>query len=336
MSSVNNPLAVKVARPISSARARVGECPVWSVVEQVLYWVDIEGRHIHRFDWASQTQQSWNTPERVGCIALTVQPGLPDQADQPHGGAAGLVAAMESGIFEVRFLAEPEVMVTRLVGVTHPQTNMRFNDGRCDREGRFWVSTMCMDMSLAAQVGGIFCLDENGISGAKIGQLITPNGMAFSPDDSTLYVSDSHPTVQKIWAFDFDLAAGTVANGREFVDMTCLPGRPDGAAIDANGNYWICANDAGQVHCFSPQGRLMSSFEVPVSKPSMCAFGGPDLNVLFVASIQPAAASGNDKALSGAVFALDVGVRGLPEPVFSRFPNSVSTSIPFSVPVPVN
>ncbi len=308
------PVAASAARPLSSSRARVGECPVWSVAEQALYWVDIEGRHIHRFDWASQTQQSWDTPERVGCIALTGQLG------QPGGDATGVIAAMESGIFEVRFLTEPDVMVTRIASVEHPQANMRFNDGRCDRAGRFWVSTMCMDMSLAAQVGGIYCLNENGLSAAKIGQLITPNGMAFSPEGHIMYLSDSHPTVQKIWAFDFDVAAGTVANGREFVDMTSLPGRPDGAAVDTDGNYWICANDAGQVHRFSPQGRLMSSIEVPVSKPSMCAFGGPDLDVLFVASIQPAAASGNDKALSGAVFALSVGARGLPEPVFSRFP----------------
>jgi sugar lactone lactonase YvrE len=310
---VTTQTASATARPISTSRDRVGECPVWSVAEQALYWVDIEGRHIHRFDWANQTQQTWSTPERVGCIALTHNAGL-------ISSATGVVAAMESGIFALTLLPAPQVQATCIAAIAHPQTNMRFNDGRCDRAGRFWVSTMCMDMSLAAQVGGIYCLDDNGLSTAKIQNLITPNGMAFSPDDRTMYLSDSHHTVQKIWAFDFDVATGQVSSGREFVDMTRLPGRPDGAAVDVNGNYWICANDAGQVHCFSPQGQLLSSVEVPVSKPSMCAFGGPDLDVLFIASIQPAAASGNDKALSGAVFALSVGVRGLPEPVFSCFP----------------
>lgn len=294
---------------LSKTRDRVGECPVWSMAEQALYWVDIEGRQIHRFDWARKTQQSWTTPERVGCIALVA-------------GGGWVVAAMETGIFEVQLLQAPAVNLRLLAPITHPQTNMRFNDGRCDRSGRFWVSTMCMDMSLAAQVGAIYCLDEAGLSAAKVEGLITPNGMAFSPDDKTMYLSDSHPTVQKIWAFDLDLQTATLSNERDFVDMLPLPGRPDGAAVDAQGNYWICANDAGQIHRFNPQGKLLLSVEVPVSKPSMCAFGGPDMNVLFVTSIQPAAAVGNEACLSGAVFSLELDVQGLAEPCFSRFPGS--------------
>lgn len=295
---------------LSTSRDCVGESPVWSVAEQALYWVDIEGRHMHRFDWANQTQQTWNTPERVGCIALTDR----------LGASGGVVAAMETGIFEVRLLAAPEVSVTLMAGITHQKANMRFNDGRCDRQGRFWVSTMCMDMSLAAPLGAVYCLDESGLSAAKIGSLITPNGMAFSPDDRTYYLSDSHPLVQKIWAFDFDLQTTALSGRREFVDMMPLPGRPDGAAVDVEGCYWICANDAGLVHRFAPTGELLSSLSVPVSKPSMCAFGGANLDVLFVTSILPGGVASEPPGLNGAVFALDGGVRGLPEPLFSRFP----------------
>ena len=302
-----------IALTLSKTRDRVGECPVWSVTEQALYWVDIEGRQIHRFDWASKTQQSWTAPERVGCIALVE-------------GGGKVVAAMESAIFEVELLQSPEVKLRMLAPVEHPMVNMRFNDGRCDRMGRFWVSTMCMDMSLAAQVGSIYCLDETGLSASKVDGLITPNGMAFSPDDKTMYLSDSHPTVQKIWAFDVDLPTATLSQERDFVDMLPLPGRPDGAAVDVDGNYWICANDAGQLHCFNPQGQLVSSIQVPVSKPSMCAFGGPDLNVLFVASIQPAAAAGKECCLSGAVFSIKLDVKGQVEPCFSRFPLGVLTN----------
>jgi sugar lactone lactonase YvrE len=279
---------------------------VWSVAEQALYWVDIEGKKIHRFDWAGKSQQSWTTPERVGCIALVAD--------------GRVIAAMESGIFELSLLHAPQMSLKLLAPITHPQSNMRFNDGRCDRSGRFWVSTMCMDMSLAAQVGAVYCLDEAGLGTARVEGLITPNGMAFSPDDRTMYLSDSHPTVQKIWAFDVDLQTATLSNERDFVDMLPLPGRPDGAAVDAQGNYWICANDAGQVHCFNPQGQRVRSIEVPVSKPSMCAFGGPDLDILLVTSIQPAAAAGKESCLSGAVFSLHLDVQGLPEPCFSRFP----------------
>lgn len=282
---------------------------MWSVAEQALYWVDIEGKKIHRFDWADKSQQTWTTPERVGCIAL-----VDDRR---------VIAAMESGVFELSLLDAPNTGLKLLAPITHPQANMRFNDGRCDRSGRFWVSTMCMDMSLAAQVGAIYCLDEAGLSVARVEGLITPNGMAFSPDDKTLYLSDSHPSVQKIWAFDFDLHKATLSNERDFVDMLPLPGRPDGAAVDAQGNYWICANDAGRVHCFNPQGQHVSSLEVPVSKPSMCAFGGPDLNILFVTSIQPAAAVGKESCLSGAVFSLQLDVSGLPESCFSRFPMQI-------------
>ena len=290
-------------RIISTTRDRVGESPVWDVAAQALYWVDIEGRHIHRYDWASRTQQTWDTPERVGCIALSAR--------------GGLVAAMLTGVFAVELLAPPRIKVVLLAGITHRRPNMRFNDGRCDAKGRFWLSIMCMDMALAAPVGAWYCLDERGLSGPYCEGLITPNGSAFSPDGTTLYFSDSHPSVQKIWAFDFDLEQGKIKAGHEFVDMTPLPGRPDGAAVDAQGHYWICGNDAGQVHRFSPKGELVASFHVPVAKPSMCAFGGPQMDVLFVTSIQPAGATAG---LSGAVFALDVGIQGLPEPVFSRFP----------------
>lgn len=294
------------ALAISKTRDRVGECPVWSVAEQALYWVDIEGCKIHRFDWAGKSQQSWTTPERVGCIALVAD--------------GRVIAAMESGIFEITCLQAPDISLKLLASITHPQTNMRFNDGRCDRHGRFWVSTMCMDMTLAAQVGAIYCLDEAGLSPAKVDGLITPNGMAFSPDDKTFYLSDSHPSVQKIWAFDVDVQTAMLSAERDFVDMLPLPGRPDGAAVDTQGNYWICANDAGQIHCFNPKGALLSSLSVPVSKPSMCAFGGPDLNVLFVTSIQPAAAVGNESCLSGAVFSIELDVKGQVEPCFSCFP----------------
>ena len=137
------------ATVISESRDQVGESPVWSVAEQALYWVDIEGCLIRRLDWAHRTQLSWRLPERVGCIALSAQ--------------GGVVAAMETGVFAVQLMAEGAVRLSCLATVQHPLANMRFNDGRCDAMGRFWVSTMCMDMSLAAPVGALYCLDESGL-----------------------------------------------------------------------------------------------------------------------------------------------------------------------------
>ena len=296
------------ATVISESRDQVGESPVWSVAEQALYWVDIEGGLIRRLDWAHRTALSWRLPERVGCIALSAQ--------------GGVVAAMETGVFAVQLMAEGAVRLSCLATVQHPLANMRFNDGRCDAMGRFWVSTMCMDMSLAAPVGALYCLDESGLGQPRVDGLITPNGIAFSADGATAYLSDSHPSVQKIWAFDFAAPAGELTNRRLFADMTNLPGRPDGAAVDVHGCYWICGNDASVVHCFSPQGELLRSLAVPVPKPSMCAFGGPQLDQLLVTSILPASESSAQPGLNGAVFALDAGVTGLAEPQFSRFPVS--------------
>jgi sugar lactone lactonase YvrE len=150
----------------------------------------------------------------------------------------------------------------------------------------------------------------------KIDGLYTPNGMAFSPDGSTLYQSDSHPQSQMIWAWDYDTSTGTPSNRRVFVDMKPLPGRPDGAAVDADGCYWICGNDAGKIHRFTPAGKLDRSIDVPVKKPSMCAFGGTDMKTLYVTSIRPANVDLSDQPLAGGVFAIRPGIAGLPEPFF--------------------
>lgn len=289
-------------------RDSVGESPLWSMAEQALYWVDIEGRSIRRFEWGSQRVQSWACGERVGCIALHRD--------------GGLVAAMETGIFHVRLQADGGVSADLLVAARHGRDGMRFNDGRCDRAGRFWAGTMVRDMSLAAPAGVLLRLDASArLSDPLVDELITPNGLAFSPDGRTMYLSDSHPSVQRVWAFDLD-ADGTPTRRREFVDMNLHPGRPDGAAVDAQGAYWICANDAGLVHRFLPDGRLDRSLRVPVAKPSMCAFGGPGLDWLFITSIRPAglpADASVQAELAGAVFVTRTGVpglQGLPEAAF--------------------
>jgi sugar lactone lactonase YvrE len=290
---------------ICEERDRVGESPVWSPGEQALYWVDIEGRRIRRCQ-PQAAAECWELPERVGCIALAAD--------------GRVIAAMESGIAALKLEGQGQMHVEWLARIEHPASNMRFNDGRCDAAGRLWVGTMVMDMSLAAPQGGLYCLDERGLTGPYVSDLITPNGLGFSPDHKTLYLSDSHPQVQKIWAFDFDLATGTLSNRRLFVDMSALPGRPDGAAVDADGNYWICGNDAGQIHCFASDGSLQRSLAVPVPKPSMCAFGGAGLDTLFVTSIPPADPAQDPSGLSGRLLALEPEAVGLPEPLFTRFP----------------
>ena len=286
-------------------RDQVGESPVWSSAEQALYWVDIEGRKLHRWTYADQHVQSWDAVERPACIAL-------------HA-AGGLIAGMDTGVFHLQPQVGGTLAATLLAGVDHPQPGMRFNDGRCDRQGRFWAGTMVMDMAAGAPVGAMYRYNAGQTEPlkAQLQGLIVPNGLAFSPDGKTLYLSDSHPDVQKIWAFDYDTDTGTPHNRRLFVDMGEHPGRPDGAAVDAEGCYWICGNDAGLIHRFTPQGKLDRSLTVPVKKPAMCAFGGADLDTLFVTSIRPAGDLA-DQPLAGGVFALRPGVKGLPEPLLNN------------------
>jgi sugar lactone lactonase YvrE len=289
---------------LGNLRCKVGESPLWSPAEMACYWVDIEGRAICRWRHGDAQVRCWTLPGRPGCIALA-QDG-------------GLVCAMEDQIVHVSLMGDGSIEARPLARLQHAQPGMRLNDGRADREGRFWVGSMVMDMALAAPAGKVYrwvAANEMPHSQEPIEHLhslIVPNGLAFSPDGRTMYLSDSHPSVRRIWAFDLD-EAGLPHRQRVFVDMHQHPGRPDGAAVDVDGCYWTCANDAGQIHRFTPDGRLDRSIQVPVSKPSMCAFGGSDMDELFITSIRPAQPQPHEADLAGATFVCRPGVRGLPE-----------------------
>jgi sugar lactone lactonase YvrE len=223
---------------------------------------------------------------------------------------------MESGLFALDIDRDGRLATRRLAGVDHAEAPMRFNDGRCDRQGRFWAGTMHLDMGRNCKAGMVYRFDGRGLA-PQLGPLVVPNGMAWSPDGRTMYLSDSHPTVQTIWAYDYDIDDGAPSNPRVFVDMRDHPGRPDGAAVDSDGCYWICGNDAGMVHRFTPQGRLDRSIALPVKKPAMCAFGGSNLDTLFVTSIRPDLPSvAAEQPLAGGVFAFNPGVTGMAEQPF--------------------
>ena len=299
------------AELVLDARNATGESPVWQAAEQALYWVDIPARELCRWSPATGQLSRWQAPEMLACVAM-----MP--------AANTWIAGAESGLFQLELKDGGQVGFERLAAVSHALPGMRFNDGRCDRQGRFLAGTMLMNMAAGASVGCVYSYESHSKMTKLLDGFITPNGMAFSPDGRTMYLSDSHPSVQSVWAFDYDTGTGTPSNRRLFIDMQPLPGRPDGAAVDADGGYWICGNDAGLVHRFTPDGKLDRSLAVPVKKPAMCAFGGAGLDTLFVTSIRPEGVDLSDQPLAGGVFALRPGVRGLPEPVFSPASSSVS------------
>lgn len=282
---------------IEGVQCATGESPMWHAAHTAWYWVDIPARTVWRY---GATLESWEAPEMVACIAA---------ADD-----GSLVAGMETGIFRLDLgsdgKARPTLLGQPAAGALG--AGMRFNDGRCDRQGRFWSGTMFMDMQAGRAVGELYSFSHAaGLRGPIVSGLLTQNGLAWSPDGRTMYLSDSHPQRRMVWAFDYDTDDGVPSNRRIFLDLTGQKGRPDGATVDADGCYWSCANDGGLVQRFTPQGKLDREIAVPMAKPSMCAFGGAGLDTMLVTSIDPG--TGGD---AGRVVLLNPGVRGCPEAAF--------------------
>ena len=285
---------------IPGVRCAVGESPVWHAGEQAWYWVDIPARRIWRMDHATGSTRYWTAAEMVACIA--------PRSD------GGLIAGMETGLFAVDLRDDGTVRAEPLAAPSGLGPGMRFNDGRTDRQGRFWSGTMFMDMTAAKPVGQLFRYDARGLSAPLVEDLVTQNGLAWSPDGRTMYLSDSHPTRRCVWAFDYDVDAGVPHDRRLFVDMAAYAGRPDGATMDSDGCYWVAGNDGGSLLRFTPAGKLDRELHVPVPKPSMPCFGGPELDTLLVTSIVQAGREDDD--LAGAVLLVRAGVRGVPDVTF--------------------
>lgn len=307
MSAISSMRAERV-EAAGALPATVGESPVWQAAEGAFYWVDIVARKIIRLHLESGVRTEWVLPERVACLAF--------------GREGGLLAGLETGLFSVTLpesgeaarTAPFQAQVRKLAAPLFPLPDMRFNDGRCDRQGRFWAGTMVQDNPTARPAGELFRFDTAGkLSAPIIDGLIVQNGLAWSPDGNIMYLSDSHTSQRLIWAFDYDGHTGEPHNRRLFADLHHYVGRPDGAAMDADGCYWICANDAGRVLRFTPQGKLDKQIELPAMKPSMCAFGGRALDTLFITTIRPDAGANES---DGHVFAIRPGVSGCAETAY--------------------
>jgi sugar lactone lactonase YvrE len=280
------------------AKNRLGEVPVWDVAEQALYWVDIEGRKLFRLDPASGAVRAWTFAERIGSFALRRQ--------------GGLVCAFESGFafFDptsgaIESIARPEAMIRR----------NRFNDGKCDRAGRFWAGTM--DDRLTEHTGSLYRLDADRTVHRMDGAIGISNSLAWSPDDRIFYFADTMDGA--IYAYDFDAASGSIANKRVFATTADQPGSPDGSTIDAEGFLWNAQWDGWRLVRYAPGGHVDRVVDLPIQKPTSCMFGGPDLRTLYVTSAiwDLGAEALATQPWAGGVLALDVGVAGLPEPRFA-------------------
>ncbi|WP_087001200.1 SMP-30/gluconolactonase/LRE family protein [Rhizobium sullae] len=284
---------------VLDAKASLGECPLWSVAEQALYFVDIKSRRIHRFDPQTGGLTTVDLSEEVGCIGLVV------------GG--GFVAGLRSGIWLIDVDGTP---VRKLADNPEDQTISRFNDGMVDPMGRFIAGTV--DESREKGIAGLYRYDRNGLA-QLADSLLTSNGVAFSPDGRRLYHADT--LRYTLYTYDYEPETGAASNRQVFARFGSETdkGRPDGGAIDLEGCYWIALFEGARVQRYSPDGALLAEYPLPVKCPTMVSFGGSDMRTLYCTSARIGRSEEELEAfpLSGALFAMRTDVAGLQKPLFN-------------------
>jgi len=282
---------------IGSQTDTLGEGPVWCPRQQALYWVDIRQPTLRRLDPAGGRVESWQMPELVGSLALA-------EDDRVLVALSSELALFDLATGAFERIARPQRVLP----------DQRFNDGKCDRQGRFWVGSM--NNITRDPEGVLYCLDPHGKLVEMLSGIRIPNSLAWSPDGRTMYFADS--LLHTIHAYAFDPATGTQGAKRLFA-RTDPPAIPDGGTVDRDGYLWSAEYDGWRLTRYAPDGRIDRVVELPVQRPTSCMFGGPSLDILYVTTAKQRLSEAElaRQPLAGALLALDVGVRGLPEPRFN-------------------
>jgi len=282
------------------AAGNPGESPLWSAHEQALYWVDILGQAIHRFHPATGSDETFPLPDEVTALGLRQQ--------------GGLVLTLRH---QFAFYDPARRELTRGAAPEPGEPQNRFNDGKVDRQGRFWAGTM-NDQQWAAPTGALYRLDPDGRITRLQGDVACANGLGWSPDNRTFYFGESFRYA--IFAYDFDPDTGHLANRRLFAAIDRAGGAfPDGLTVDADGGVWSVHNAVGRVVRYDPRGQITHTVALPVPQPTSVMFGGAHLDTLYITTSRQNM-SPDQRArypLSGSLFALRPGLRGLPEPAFT-------------------
>jgi sugar lactone lactonase YvrE len=280
----------------------LGESPLWHPAEQVLYWCDIPGHGLNRFDPKSGAHSRWPFETDVACCAPLV------------GG--GLLLALRTGL--VRFDPATGERTALPLPLPYDPRVERFNDGKADPQGRFWVGTIYEPRSAADAALYRFA---HGTLDPVAGGITVSNGLAWSPDARTLYWSDTKAHVT--YALDFEPSDGSLSNRRVFAqwpvkqpgqDLAAYGGRPDGAAVDSEGHYWCAMFEGARVLRLAPEGRVVQEVRLPVRCPTMPCFGGADLKTLYITTARENRPPDElaREPLAGCVLQLRVDVPGLP------------------------
>lgn len=278
--------------------ARLGESPVWDATAGCLWWLDIKSRILHRLDMASTSSTFSMLPEDPGSVVLAR--------------SGGMVVTMRNGVYR---LAAPDADPELLVSLETALPENRFNDGRCDRQGRLVAGSMHEPQTRAD--AALYRVSGSGDCVRLLDGITTSNGLAWSEDGRTMYFADT--LAYKVWAFDYDIASGTPSNKRVFVDLGEDHDFADGAAVDVEGCYWLAIPLRSEIRRYDPDGREMRRIRLPVSVPTCPVFGGENYETMFVTSASFSLSQEElaRERLAGAVLAFDAGVRGLPETPFA-------------------
>ena len=287
---------MKVTTAIDSHNV-LGEGPWWSVQEGVLYWIDIKSPKLQRWNPETDEQTVWELPAQVGCFVKTTS-------------GSGLMA-MQHGIFYFDFNTET---LTPIVDPEADKPGNRFNDGACDRKGRFWIGSMD-DSEQGRYLGALYRMDEDHAILNVKSEVGISNGLGWSPDNTVMYYADSYANC--IYAYDYDIETGTATNERILVRVD--KGAPDGLTVDSEGYIWNAQWGAWRVVRYAPDGSIDLVLDVPVEQPTSCMFGGSDLRDLYItsASIRLTPEELEQQPEAGNVLVVRTDVPGLPEPLFA-------------------
>ncbi|WP_186766330.1 SMP-30/gluconolactonase/LRE family protein [Phaeobacter marinintestinus] len=249
--------------PLSDVGAQLGESPVWSSHDQAIWWVDILGCKLLRTRLSGRTD-CWGTPEMPGFVECL---------------GPQIIVGMQTGIFQF----DPDTATfDRIVALDTP--GQRFNDACQDARGRIWAGTM--DIENRRDTGVLYLFDPvRRTLSAKLSGFHTVNGLAWDDTRTRLFVSDSHPSVQMVWTFQVD-PDDTLQDKAVFAPFFDLKGRPDGAMLDGEGNYWIAGVSGGTLYRFSPEGDWLTRYPVPVKSPTKPALIGARNPVMVLTSFE--------------------------------------------------
>lgn len=283
--------------PFTSETAELGEGPMWSPTDRTLYWFDVSNRRLFRQAGAGESPTSWVLDKMPGSFGFRAK--------------GGVIFAFRNGL---ALGDRPEGPFVQIEAPVIDFSRERFNDGKVDQRGRFWVGTFNPKMEPGG--GNLFRIDPDLSVHRMDTGISMSNGIGWSPDDRIMYYADSRPG--RIWSYDFDLARGEIQNRRIFVDYAGKHGRPDGLTVDADGFVWVAEIMASRVARYRPDGSLDRVVNLPISWPTSVIFGGPDLRTLFITSMRVSLEKElAAEPLAGAVFSVNVGVRGRLEPQFA-------------------